>query len=168
MIKKICSLFLFLLLSLSSCQTKIIKSSPLQSFLTDFSDEVNIQRNLTFVGSYEEGDPLVDTISLYYSGFYDLPLSDARRFSATMIHQFLLSINNNLEVKPQLEGHEFKVDQLDLVLFFRDKEGVYSAPPNIAQVTLQKGVLNYYTYSDEEFHLVEHENYSSVNDHALK
>jgi hypothetical protein len=156
---KLSRAFLFLLVFTLSTTSLRAVSQALDDYIATFNDKMSKKEPLSYTGCFDSGNGKIQQISLYYSSNNPQELGQAREMFVSFVSQFLDGLNQNNKLKFQLNPYPFSVNGLDIVIFYRTKKGTYAPAPNIGQIALKNGKINYYTYSKSGFKEVRNESF---------
>lgn len=158
--------FYFTLLLVFSCfKVDAAEHAYLKKAVDTFSEKVATSDRLSLTTYLEIGGTKIKEVSLFYSSTQDLALEDARKLMLKVTTSFLDLINNNENIKPDLEPYPFTSSQLDVTIFFRDAKGRYAQHPKIAQISSHKGVITYYKFDQGEFKQFQQEDFKKAAQH---
>lgn len=138
------------------------QSRALQDYVTHFNDKLPQKEAFSFTGCYDTGDKGIEEISLYYSSDQPQTLPMAREEFVQFITGFLKGLNQNLKLKGQLDPYPFTSKNLDVAIFYRQKNGKYATSPNIGQISMKGGVITYYKYASGQFEVIKQENFNTA------
>ncbi len=133
-------------------------SNELSRVIQSFSNRVDKEDGLSYTTSIELGRDEIREIGLYYSSKSPTDVDKARTLIVKVTDSFLEDVNSNAYLKGDLATYPLTPQQLDITIFFRGRNGEYAKNPNIAQVSMHKGVITFYKYTQSSFQIVHQEN----------
>lgn len=157
--------YFILFLVFSSFQAEAAEHAYLKKAVDAFSEQVATSDRLSLTTYLEIGGTKIKEVSLFYSSTQDLVLEDARKLMLKVTTKFLDLINNNENIKPDLEPYPFTTSQLDVTIFFRDAKGRYAQHPKIAQISSHRGMITYYKFNQGEFQQFHQEDFKKAAQH---
>ncbi len=149
--------FKLLALGLFSYSALFSVSDEINKVIQNFSDRVDQQEGLSYTTSLKLGNKKIYEIDLYFSSKDPMPLDEVRDLILKVTEMFLSDVNNNSYLQADLVTFPLTPHQIDITIFFRGKNGKYASLPDIAQVSMHKGVIAYYKYANESFQIIKEE-----------
>ena len=140
-------------------QTIFAASNEISRLIKSFSEQVGKDDGLSYTTSLELGRDKIKEINLFYSAKSSLHVDEARALILKITNRFVRDVNNNAYLKGDLATYPFTADKLDITVFFRGKDGKYAKSPNVAQVSMHKGVVTFYKFTQGSFQIIHQENF---------
>ena len=142
-------------------------SNELSRVIEHFSEEVDREDGLSYTTSLGLGRDKIRDVSLFYSSKKPMQIDEARELIVKLTHSFVEDMNHNEYLKQDLVSYPFTAEHLDITIFFRGKDGKYAKMPDIAQVSMHKGIISFYKFSQGSFKVVHQENLNRAEKIAL-
>lgn len=133
-------------------------SNEISRVIKSFSEQVDKDDGLSYTTSLELGRDKIKEINLFYSSKSSVHIDDARTLIVKITDRFVGDVNNNAYLKGDLASYPFTAEKLDITVFFRARDGKYAKSPNIAQVSMHKGVVTFYKFTQGSFQIIHQEN----------
>jgi hypothetical protein len=136
---------------LSSCSTdKISEKQQLASKLkAKAAKEISQKYGLTPSGS---GGQMLDEIKMLYLAFEcrrPLTLDETRSLMVHCVNDFLITINENEEIRPYLVNYPFTAKNIEMAIFFQDCAGKDLG--NLMIVSIDRGTIRYKVSDPSDF-----------------
>lgn len=154
-----CYLYLLILLFTISCTNdpyKGLSTSTKHSygFISKFASEMNDKYGLSPFGSGGKGGDPGKYLGMYVAFQSNKPIlkDEARRLILSISEEFLKKINENEEIRPQLQNFPFTIKNIEVAIFFTNPDGTDAKDPYIGVVGNTEGKIRYKTNDpDKEY-----------------
>ncbi|MCH9632474.1 MAG: hypothetical protein S4CHLAM6_08100 [Chlamydiae bacterium] len=138
-------------------------SNEISRVIKSFSDQVDRDEGLSYTTSVELGKDKIKEVNLFYSSKSSVNIDDARLLIVKITDRFLDDVNNNKYLKGDLATYPFTSEKLDITVFFRGRDGKYAKSPDVAQVSMHKGVVTFYKFAQGSFQIIHQENFQRAS-----
>jgi hypothetical protein len=159
----ICTPVGLILMSFFSLMNKVPKYEKISNkIVAESSKEIAEKYNLTIIG---DGGSMMDDVKMLALSFNcDQPrnIEEARKLTVNCMNMFLENINKNESIRPYLHNYPFTEKNIEIMIFFRDKNEYRPAPPLIANITSTNGVIYYYIDKNNRYSDFHSESFSNA------
>ena len=88
----------------------------------------------------------IQRMAISFQFFHEVDLDEARELIVTTTSEYLKAINGSKEVRPYLENYPFGLENVEVMIWIKEPDGHDVPFDQIAQVTLARGMISYYSY----------------------
>ncbi|MBI5346413.1 MAG: hypothetical protein HZB76_04655, partial [Chlamydiae bacterium] len=125
--------------------------------------EICQNKNLKFLGFGGGGPYDIRVLSLSFETCGKFNVEEARELLVYCVEQFLLNINSNEKIRPFLHNFPFTGKNIEIMLFFYNKDASKVNPPYISYAVAIDGVVRFYIKNSfDKFEKVSEETYEKA------
>lgn len=88
---------------------------------------------------------VVKLLGLEFDIIGPLSKNEIRKILISSSEEFIVKINNDIDIRPYLEFYPFKKENIEIVLYFNDKNYSGLNHPHIGVASIRKNILQYKT-----------------------
>lgn len=115
-------------------------------------------------GAYGKSNKSVEMIRLSFVVRQKLNRDEARKYILPLADRFIAILNADKQLQPYMSRFPFNYDNIELTLYFEDKEGQPVYQPNIHMLALKRGQLKYGTLDEKDPYPIEEAVYESLTE----